>query len=700
MRIVLSPPDETLVLAITGPWGAGKSSFLNMLKETFEDPEIQAKYVVFDPWHFKDIDDLTIQLNWTINPWSKRCSKLTRRASWLFRLIAALIAVVGLIWGVCLIFCSSGNLDRTLPLPLVGSFIAVATFLIAMLASKPSAYRAGNLVRRGRTKPLVVIIDEIDRWEKESVADLTKLVKLGGDKNKLTFILAYNHDVVARHLDAPGVSGDEYLEKIVQFSFALPEVEGAEFERLALKLLKKVLANSADDEVSILDCPRMKYFIENILLTELMTLRALKRYCTSLSFTRRGTVGKLDTVDFMAMELLRTKYVAVHHALQFYKASLVGPYHRNAPLGQQSAFLTRLAVWLPKATAMTHGQVFDLIRFLFPRLLDTERSSVPQGVNGLHAARVSNEDFFDSYYTLSSSPLYVNDVQIRTFLAASKSTKRSELDAMIPDINDVRRVERFIHRFASIGPEKGEMFAESVGVLFDYLHEHDVRPDYIQMGCHGAEVGKGFEEQVTDPSLDLNRLVKTVGTQRWLEPAPWTDAISSLVSSLSALNVAVRVVEEINDLGTGWETLGVENARREDIVAVLNDRIADEATSGALWHRHNLGYIIEHWIGVLVPTDPPPSQAPIDAVRAHVADDSNFIQFIDSVRFPTLLKYVIFDTLERGPLENRRLPELIVRQVFGARETIVDRLEQISNSSDEELASRAKVLVEELREEA
>lgn len=696
MRIVVSPPAETIVLAVTGPWGAGKTSFLNMLSYAIakyqRSPPV--RQVTFKPWYFSSIDDLVLQLNWAINPEEKRRGRIRRYLAKNLAKYTSVIAFVGLI----LLVCMNGRL--TVPAASVTALVTIAAFTIASLSERPSIYRSGKTLRRDRTEPLVVMIDEIDRWEKEAVVQLMRLVKLGSDLKNTTFVLAFNNDIVARHLDAPGVSGDEYLEKIVQFSFPLPEVEGAEFEKLALKLLNKVLANSADDEVSILDCPRMKYFIESILLTELTTLRALKRYCSSLSFTRRGTVGKVDTIDFMAMELLRTKYVAVHHGLQIHKDGLVGPYNSYDRPDQQRFFLERLADWLPKATAMKRRRVFEIMCFLFPRLLGTEQSSMPQGVNGLHAALVSKPEFFDSYYTLSSSPLYVNDVQIRTFLAASKSNKRSELDAMIPDFNDVERVERFIHRFANIGPEKGEMFAESVEVLFEYLHEHDVRSDYIQMGRHGAEVGKGFEELFTGPSFYLNRLIKTVATQRWLEPAPWKDAISSLVSSLSALNVAVRIVEEMNDLGTGWETLGVENAMREDIVAVLNDRIVDEATSGALWHHHNLGYIIEHWIGVRVPTDPPPSQAPIDAVRAHVADDSNFIQFIDSIRFPTLQKYHLFKTQKGGSTIDTLLPELIVRQVFDDRETIVDRLEQISNGSDEELASRAKVLVEELREEA
>ena len=47
----------SLVLALYGPWGAGKSSVLNLLKRHFE-AENTDEIIVFDPWYFNSTEQL------------------------------------------------------------------------------------------------------------------------------------------------------------------------------------------------------------------------------------------------------------------------------------------------------------------------------------------------------------------------------------------------------------------------------------------------------------------------------------------------------------------------------------------------------------------------------------------------------------------------------------------------------------------
>ena len=72
-------------------------------------------------------------------------------------------------------------------------------------------------------KPLVVIIDDIDRLNSDGIRLVFQLVKANSDFPRMVFLLLFQYDVVVQALDEISLQrGSEYLKKLVQVGFDLP----------------------------------------------------------------------------------------------------------------------------------------------------------------------------------------------------------------------------------------------------------------------------------------------------------------------------------------------------------------------------------------------------------------------------------------------------------------------------------------------
>lgn len=60
--ITTSPENECLVIGIEGAWGEGKSYTVELIRRDIEEynqsNDLQIRWMVFNPWHFKDCEHL------------------------------------------------------------------------------------------------------------------------------------------------------------------------------------------------------------------------------------------------------------------------------------------------------------------------------------------------------------------------------------------------------------------------------------------------------------------------------------------------------------------------------------------------------------------------------------------------------------------------------------------------------------------
>ena len=79
-----------------------------------------------------------------------------------------------------------------------------------------------NLELTKLSKKIVIVIDDIDRLDKDETRLIMKLVKMTANFPNTIFLLAYDRQRVVERLEEDGWPGEEKKKKIIQVSFTLP----------------------------------------------------------------------------------------------------------------------------------------------------------------------------------------------------------------------------------------------------------------------------------------------------------------------------------------------------------------------------------------------------------------------------------------------------------------------------------------------
>ncbi|MEX8032721.1 P-loop NTPase fold protein [Microbacterium sp. 20-116] len=285
--------SEGLVVGVLGPWGHGKSSFINLMREQFEQ-EPKLAVVDFNPWMFSGSNQLVnfffTEIGAELNVKNK--SKFGQAADWLAKYASILKPV-----------------SQFVPVPgasIVGEAAAAA---LGGLADTTNADRSAKKVRdqitkelRALAEPIVVVIDDIDRLTTPEIREIFKLVRLTASFPNIVYVLAFDRARVEQALTEDGVPGRAYLEKIVQLSFDVPQAPEVLLRSQVFNELNRVLTPVADVE---LDEDRWGDAYFEIIDPLLSNMRDVTRYAISSKATIKSLGAEIDLVDLLAMEAAR-----------------------------------------------------------------------------------------------------------------------------------------------------------------------------------------------------------------------------------------------------------------------------------------------------------------------------------------------------------------------------------------------------------
>lgn len=229
-----------VVIGITGQWGSGKSSILNLLRNQILETYPNAAIVSFDPWLISGRNDLISQflaeLIKELNPNAGAADKA--------RGLVDVIADYGETLSQGLNLIHSG-------VAFVGKASAKGLRAIAKKDKSLSGLkRELERLLAKVDRPIVVLIDELDRVEDSEIRSVAQLVRSVADFPSISYVLAYDPRRVIQAL-GEGASNDErekrgsaYLEKIVQLQVPLPVTFGEEL----IKLLNSELAKLPESQ--------------------------------------------------------------------------------------------------------------------------------------------------------------------------------------------------------------------------------------------------------------------------------------------------------------------------------------------------------------------------------------------------------------------------------------------------------------------
>ena len=379
-QILSLDASDGIVVGVLGPWGSGKTSFINLTQPHLK--KAGATILNFNPWMFSGTKQL-------IESFFRELSEQLRT-------------------GNCSCFDKLADSLRD-----YGEIFArvkyVSVFGLGMLLISKYLRRGKKGIDKRKAKvttalasldkPIVVIVDDIDRLTASEIRNIFQLIRLTGNFPNVIYITEFDRKIVEKVLEDEGVPGRDYLEKILQLAVDLPAIS----EEVLTGQIAQGIENALSEieNAGPFDKNRWYDVFPEIIRPMMRTLRHVRRYCTALPGTVKSLEGQVNLVDVLALEAVRMflpdLFAELHKsipALTTISDRSHSNYRDPSPLTNQINNLIGMAGKHEKVSRR-------LIRLLFP----AARRQIGDGVNYSNSSkttwlkdrRVAHEDILRLY---------------------------------------------------------------------------------------------------------------------------------------------------------------------------------------------------------------------------------------------------------------------------------------------------------------
>lgn len=286
------------VVGLYGKWGFGKSSMLNLIEDHLNRQHGETVVVAkFNPWLFTSEEGLLTSFFELLAPMRDPKPGMRDKLARLSKKFGGQAGMVA---------------EMVLGEP--------AGKLVEAVLQGPTLEETNAALQQSAdTRTIVLLIDDLDRLDRAEVLLMLKLVRLNSNLPRVVYLLAFDDDIIAKSVGgAYGLdpeAGREFLEKIVQFPFAVPAIGE---ERLLAYVLRHARHACAKAGVQV-DNRGWKKF-EDVcrrgFSTRLRTPRQAIRYGAAMDFSLPMLAGEVDPAQQMIIEGLRLLYPELYAILR------------------------------------------------------------------------------------------------------------------------------------------------------------------------------------------------------------------------------------------------------------------------------------------------------------------------------------------------------------------------------------------------
>ncbi|MEW5969845.1 MAG: P-loop NTPase fold protein, partial [Pseudomonadota bacterium] len=366
--------DDSLVIALHGDWGSGKSSIKNMALAHSKQQKNSPTIIEFSPWEWsaqdKIIEAFFDEISKSIG--RKNTSKedqnlanifsrygnhlstahtLLKGANLSIPLFTTAILSTGLI--------SSYFTDNSQLVLLITTLTSITSLILS--ATEKGSELLGKLSENYEKKaklnektlkeireelikaltkrktPLLIVMDDLDRLTAVELRMIFQLIKANTDFPNVIFLLLFQKDIVEKKLTDSTQSGENYLEKIIQIPFTIPQIQLKQVHEVLFKLLDNII-NSHIDADKKFNQERWAEIYHNGFKNYFKNLRNVYRFNSTLSFNfnlfKNNDIFEADPIDLIAIECLRVFEPNVYSKLSNSKEAFTTL--RSSPSDNQS----------------------------------------------------------------------------------------------------------------------------------------------------------------------------------------------------------------------------------------------------------------------------------------------------------------------------------------------------------------------------
>ena len=376
---------SSLVIAIYGAWGDGKTTVLNFIgTELRSIPEIIV--LSLNPWRFATERSLLRYF----------FSSLAKTLELELSISAEEAATRVMQFGELVQLFSSGPGDAP----------DLANEGLAAIDIEEQKRRIAEILAQNQ-KRVVILMDDIDRLDENAMQAVFRLAKLTADFENTVYVLAFDADMVASVLGERFTAsvgkrpqaGRDFLEKIVQVPLDLPAVPAGALRKFTFESVTEALSISRM-KITEADAKQfIRLFYEGLEI-RLKTPRMAKRFGNALAFTLAINKDEVNAVEMMLVEGIRILYPNAYAAIKKSREILATTgIVSGVDLDRDERVQRFFSATMKGLTTAEASALRRLLAALFPRIVGRARYDPDEEADWARAKRVTSAEYFDRYFS-------------------------------------------------------------------------------------------------------------------------------------------------------------------------------------------------------------------------------------------------------------------------------------------------------------
>lgn len=429
-------------LGLTAPWGAGKTSFMLVMKEYLErQPEEKVIVIEFNPWRYRKAPNLTQiffeELSRALAPYNTALSS-------------------GFVHYVDHLLAKDSN-----------PWLQLASRLLPQESSTKSTGEQYDFLTREISKlgrKIFIFIDDVDRLEREELVELFALVRNSSSFPNMSYILTYDKEYVASQLQGCFDQHTyRYMEKIVQEEYPLAKITPEQIERALNEGLKEIGHADLLPSIKALQIQPIDH---------IPTIRSVKRICNCILSFPQELRGNVEFLDWFILELIRIQYPRLFEFLRGNYMTVFVLYGD----GRVVSLVNRAKEDLPGLFHETE-QTVDFAKYLHENQVPLELenpSSTLRLIESLWGSKrdkkpmqVNDDKYIGIYFYRTLQEDDIKVAEFRQFLTLSiDDTQHSPMKSIKPYIDRIHASSRWKTFYEMVWKQEANDINEVVNMLY------------------------------------------------------------------------------------------------------------------------------------------------------------------------------------------------------------------------------------------
>lgn len=533
---------DSLVVALHGDWGSGKSSIKNMaLIRLDEISENKPAVIEFSPWEWAAQDKITDSFFQEISKSVGRTDKsqsgkklaatLKKYGRYLNTgetLVTGLSSALPILFILATLIGIGGNFSDE-------AWVGNTSAIILMILGGWAAFLkwgggiiesvTGNVETAAKEKeqslrdirndltellldrkaPLIVVMDDLDRLTSSQLSMVFQLIKANLEFPNVVFLLLFQRDIVEDKMNDGTQLGRDYLEKIIQVPFDIPRIETTRIHSLLFNKIDKLLEQDRS-AAKMFDSNRWGSIFYGSMNVYFDDLRSVYRYTSTLSFHLTLLKGvsafEVNPVDLMAIECLRVfepdVYKEIARAKKIFTKNGSDRYGRS-----KDSTVTSINVILDKASPDKRESVKKMVKQLFPTIdwaLGGIQYEGGYASAWLREMRICHPSNFDKYFQFSIPSGELSNSDLQEMLSLTDDSDR--FSAFILSLKERDILKNALSQFESftgeIPIENGYSYIKGVLDISDHIDNESIGFTIFSSNTHTIRLVVQFLRRIDD----------------------------------------------------------------------------------------------------------------------------------------------------------------------------------------------------------